>query len=115
MPAPIGGSSPTFIPYPMIFFVTIPNFPEWAIPMTKIIPRVYIDDAYDITQVIFQVSCQHFWKVNRDTSSVSLKVIIQAQATNNAVSPSIVIPTYLDIDLVFKNERVCDEVNTNKL
>lgn len=103
---PIG---PTFAPVLMTYFANLPNFPEWAIPMTKIIPRVYIDDAYDISTVTFSVSCRHYWLVKGN--SITLKVIVFAlsSATNFGQ-----IPTYLDMDLVFFNELVTRTINLNK-
>ena len=117
-----GGSSSIFIPYIMDFTVQIPNFPEWAIPMTKVIPRCYIDDGYDISNISFIVQCQHVWIVSQNQDklgnslnpTVLLQVRIYASATDLSQSPNVIIPTYIDVDLVFFNERTYTEINTNK-
>ena len=118
-----GGGNNPFIPYTMVFTVQLPNLPEWAIPMIKVIPRCYIDDGYDVNSVNFQVQCQHMWTVSSNQDSfgnslnptVTLQVLIYASATNLAVSPNVIIPTYIDVDLVFFNERAYQEINTNKV
>ena len=120
---PGGGGNTPFIPYTMVFTVTLPNLPEWAIPMIKVIPRCYIDDGFDIGSVNFEVQCQHMWTVSSNQDSfgnslnptVTLQVLIYASATNLAVSPNVIIPTYIDVDLVFFNERAYQEINTNKV
>ena len=106
----------------MIMTVPLPNFPEWAIPMTKIIPMVSTGDGYDLNSVTWTCFCRHMWNVvpNTDTtkpSSVSLTIEIQASATvPNAAQPSnpTAIPVYVDIDLFIFNERVAIQVAPNK-
>jgi hypothetical protein len=101
--------------------VPLPNFPEWAIPMTKIIPMVSTDDGYDLTQVTWTCFCRHMWNVvpNTDTtkpSSVSLTIEIQSSATvptQGSTTPT-AIPVYVDIDLFIFNERVAIQVAPNK-
>jgi len=107
----------------MVFYVHLPGFPEWAIPMTKVVPVVYTEDGYDLTKVTWNVYCYHTWHITPSNNStvpnaVELRVDMSAQATipsasdpNNPQS----IPVYVDIDLVFFNERVSEEINTNKV
>lgn len=112
-----GGSSFPFIPYTMVFTVQLPNLPEWAIPMIKVIPRCYIDDGYPVQDVTFNLQCQHIWTVSPNQDSlgnslnptVILQIMIFASATITQA-----IATYIDVDLVFMNERAYNEINTNK-
>lgn len=119
-----GGGSNPFNPVSMLFEVNLPNFPEWAIPMTKVIPRVYLDDGYDITTVSISVQCQHFWHVtpsqdnlgNPLVPNVTLRVLFHAHAQQTLPVPPffLELPIYVDIDLVFINERDWKEINNSK-
>lgn len=106
----------------MVFYMKLPNFQEWAIPMTKVVPMVYTEDGYDLSTVTWTVHCQHMWHITPSNNpavgnAVELRVDMDASATipnpadaNNPLS----IPVYVDIDLVFFNERVAKEINVNK-
>jgi hypothetical protein len=106
----------------MILTINLPNFPEWAIPMTKVIPMTYVDDGYDLSTVTWKISCRHLWHVvpNSDINllpTISLTIDIESSATvpgaTEDVAP-ISIPTYVDINLQFLNKRLVQEVNANK-
>jgi len=104
----------------MVFYVQLPNFPEWAIPMTKVVPVVYTEDAYDPSNITWTVYCYHLWHIipssNGNTNAVELRVDMTASATiPNLADPSnpTSIPVYVDIDLVFFNERQAQEIHTN--
>lgn len=105
----------------MTFYVQLPNYPEWAIPMTKVVPMVYTEDAYDLSTVTWSVRCYHLWHIIPSTNpnlpnAVELRVDMEASATipnpSNSAQPT-AIPVYIDIDLVFFNERVAQEAVTN--
>lgn len=104
----------------MTAFVNLPNFPEWAIPMTKIIPKAYTDDAFMTGNVTWALSCRHLWQVtpNADPtlpSQVTLRIDIEAAGTIGSGATLQSIPVYVDIDLVFFNERTGKTVNPNKI
>src|ERR1700690_3619674 len=104
----------------MVFYVQLPNFPEWAIPMTKVVPMVYTEDAYDPHTITWSVYCYHLWRIipstNGNGNAVELRVDMTASATvPNLSDPAhpTQIPVYVDIDLVFFNERQAQEIHTN--
>jgi hypothetical protein len=109
----------------MILYVQLPNFPEWAIPFTKVVPMASTDDAYDLSKVTFNVYCYHLWHITDNPenpsigSSVELRIDVSATATmpdpTNKNNTPIQVPVYLDIDLVFFNERVAIQNNNNKV
>lgn len=102
-----------FVPLQMTFYVHLPNFPEWAIPMTKIIPKARIDDGWDMTKVTFDGRCRHWWKKIGETDW-QLKVEVTVRARIELDSGPLTLPTYLDLDMVILNERVWEELNPNK-
>lgn len=116
-----GGSAPLFIPYTMVFTIQLP-IPEWAIPMIKVVPRCYIDDGHDPENLRVDLECQHMWIISKNTDSfgneltptVTLQVSIYAEVDDFSLFPRYQIPTYIDVDLVFFNERTFNELNTNK-
>ena len=105
----------------MTCLVNLPGFPEWAIPMTKVVPKAYTEDAFMSGTVTWNVYCRHLWQVIPSgnpaiPSQIILRLDIEASATipgegNNPVS----IPVYVDIDLVFFNERTGNQINSNKV
>lgn len=102
-----------FTPSVMVFTVDLPNFPEWAISFTKIIPKAYLDDGYnieDFTGTNLITTCRHWWRCIAD-NHWELRVEVRATAKLN----NVYIPIYLDIDLVVINERVWEELNANKV
>lgn len=107
------GHSTTFIPLQMTFFVSLPNFPEWAIPMTKLICRCYVDDGWDTSQVSWNTNFRYWWN-KVDDKNWEIRAELYVQATMIIADVGTVIPGYVDIDLVIMNERVWDELNPNK-
>jgi hypothetical protein len=106
---------------PVVLFVSLPNYPEWAIPMSKIIPMAYTEDGFDANQITGNINCQHFWQVlpnvdnqgNSLPNTVNLRIVITLveDGDNN---PIINIPCYVDLNLVFINENIWTEINPNK-
>lgn len=104
----------------MTCFVNLPNFPEWAIPMTKVIPKAYTEDAFMGQAITWNVHCRHLWQITSNIhsslpSQVTLRLDIEASASisiNGTVSS---IPAYVDIDLVFFNLRTGNQINSNKV
>ena len=95
-----------------IFNVSLSNFPEWAIPFTKIIPKVHMEDgfnpeAYNGLQLV--TNCRHLWQYI-DGINWKLRVEITAYVLVSGVY----LPLFLDVDLVIINERVWEEINSNK-
>jgi hypothetical protein len=92
----------------MTCYVQLPNFPEWAIPMMRVIPKAYTEDGYNSPAVIWKVQCRHLWQLSQ--GQIVLKIDLDASATLDGIA----IPVYIDIDLVFFNERTGNQINTNK-
>jgi hypothetical protein len=105
----------------MVFYVQLPGFPEWAIPMTKVVPMFSTEDGYDLSTVTWNCYCTHLWHVIESSgeapNAVELRVDVEVSATiPNSADPAkpTSIPVYLDLDLVFLDQRVAQEINTNK-
>jgi len=109
---PIINPGGTFTPYSMSFIVDLPNFPEWAIPCTKLIPRVYSEDGYDLTNLTTNEISTYFkywWKyvdANHWQIYVTMQMLISIGGNY--------IPTFVDVDLVILNEQVWEENNPDK-
>lgn len=104
---PIINPNGTFVPKTMKFLVDLPNFPEWAIPFTKIIPKCRVDDPYLNEGLTLQ--CKHFWKY---ISENHWQIYVEINAIGQIGGDY--FPVYLDVDLVIINERVWEEINSNK-
>jgi len=97
----------------MIFNVNLPNFPEWAIPFTKIIPKVHMEDGYnpeDYNGLELVTNCRHMWKYI-DGFNWQIRVEVTAYVRVSGAY----IPLFLDVDLVIINDRVWEELNSNKV
>ena len=86
----------------MIFSLDLPNFPDWAIPMAKIIPVIKILNGYDLNSDEFFISpdFSYAWK-KVDNNHYNLEIDISVSASFGGDS----IPVYLDLDVVIVNER----------
>jgi hypothetical protein len=107
---------PSFEPTIMIFTVDLPNFPEWSIPFTKIIPKAYMDDVYDITTLTSDTLvtyCRHFWN-QVGKNHWQIRVELQVVATQVIDFQHSFLPIYVDVDIVINNERVWEEMNSDK-
>lgn len=104
----------------MTFFISLPNFPEWAIPMTKVIPIAYTEDGYNLSTVTWTVQCQHLWRIKPSTNPNNPNVVeLRIDCTATATIPGPTgkpqyIPCYVDIDMIFYNDRVAQQVNPKK-
>lgn len=115
MPGIFGGTGGggTFVPIQMTYFVDLPHFPDWAVPMTKLITKVYTDDGWDTSKVGWGGNTRHWWnKVAENHWQIRVELYASVSYTLNGVG--IILPTYVDVDLVIVNERVWHEVNPNK-
>jgi hypothetical protein len=105
-------TSSNFHPVQMTFVVDLPKFPEWAIPFTKIIPKAYMDDGFDpevIESDTLNTFCRHFWKnIGEDHWQIYVELLVIARLDG------VYLPIYTDVDLVIMNERVWEEINSNK-
>lgn len=108
--------------------VNLADYPEWAIPMSKIIPKFNVDDGWDITNpnFVFSATCTYFWK-QIDKVNFQLQIFLTGQAQ---ILPSegieqgklgaggggltIEVPLFLNLDLVFFNENIWQVINSNK-
>jgi hypothetical protein len=106
----------------MIFFLTLTGYPEWTIPMMKLIPMLYTEDSYDASSATWSVECHHTWHIIPNDNptgpnTIELRVEVYASATKpNPASPTepTPIPIYIDFNLVYFNERVAQEINPSK-
>jgi hypothetical protein len=110
---PVVGPGVGFHPYVMVFTVDLPNFPEWAIPFVKLIPKVYFEDGHTFDEIgtgnvttyfksVWHLIGENHWQIRVETQ-------ILARLDYEY------IPVYLDVDLVILNERVWEEMNSNKV
>lgn len=106
----------TFSPVKMVFTVDLVDFPEWAIPFTKIIPKVHLEDTYDVQEIAdsggnnFVTNCRHLWKMIDENHWQ-----IYVELTARAIKDGVYLPTFVDVDLVIFNENVFEEINSNKV
>lgn len=113
MPGGFGGGS-TFLPTTLIFLVHLTNFPEWAIPMTKVVPVFSVGDAWNKSQITFTGTFRYWWKKIDDlTWDIYVELYANASLPGHTSPPSL-IPLFMDIDLVIVNEHIWEEVDTDK-
>lgn len=102
----------------MGFLVTFNNFPEWAIPFTKLIPKITLPKGTDINADGVMVGCRHWWfsdDKNDSTSSMNMYVEINCYVTTTDNQGDILIePSSVDLDLVVLNEQIYEELNPFK-
>lgn len=106
-------TSSDFNPVRMKLSVDMPNFPEWAIPFVKIIPKAYLDDGVDVenfTGSELTLYCHHFWQYIAD-NHWKIIVELEAVARDNVGD---LLSVYTDVDLVILNEHAWEELNPNK-
>jgi hypothetical protein len=98
---------------PLIFEVDMPNFPDWAIPFVKIIPKVYFDDAIDVNNIYpsdLFTQCRYWWHyIGENHWKIRVELFLSATVNGDK------IPMYTDVDLVIFNERVWEENNPSKV
>ena len=99
----------------MIFYIDMPNFPDWAIPFIKLTPKAYTDDGYDVTSYTtseLRTYFQHFWRYIGE-NQWKIWCSINARILTFNPTPHYV-PFYIDLDLVIFNERVWEVINSYK-
>jgi len=84
----------------MIFTIDLPNFPDWAVPMVKIIPVLRILNGYNIADGIISPDFSYVWK-RLDDAHYQLTIDIGVFTSFGGDE----IPVYLDLDLVIVNQR----------
>lgn len=82
------------------FEYTFTNFPDWAIPMARIVPVFYFDDSYSIDDVVVSSDYHYSWTKIEDTHYVLTGYILIA-----AIFDSELIPVYLDMNVVIVNDK----------
>lgn len=103
-----------WLPRTLEFAVHLTNFPEWAIPMTKLVPVISLDDAWDKSQVTITTRFQYWWRKIDDTTWDLYGQLFVAATIEGHTSPGQLISLYTDLDLVVINENIWQEVDTTK-
>lgn len=105
---------PLFFPSTLIFIVHLKNFPQWAIPMTRIVPVFNVDDAWNVKEINFTSRFQYWWrKIDDTTWDIYIQLFGEAFIDGHS-SPPDLIPLYLNVDLVIVNEHIYQEVDTTR-
>ena len=93
----------------MHFSFILNNFPDWAVPMTRIVPVFKIPDAYDFEELDFFSDYFFVWeKISDNTYELNVDVEGEAEKEGNPIALT------LDLDLVFVNERNYYNTQSNK-
>jgi len=85
--------------------VDLPNFPDWAVPMTRVVPILTVSSAFDKYSPSTRVEIYNSWKKVDATTYV---LTIDIFAVSNYFDENDVLqnaPMKIDIDLVIVNER----------
>ncbi len=88
-----------------IYQVELPGFPDWAVPMTRIVPIVQVSAAYTAFNPV--VSSEIFCKWKKvDNSTYLLTIYLEATATYTIVEDDTLnAPMIIDIEMIIVNER----------
>lgn len=99
---------------PWVFSVSLPKYPEWAVPMTKIIPMFYTTDGFNPSLLQGKIQCQHIWNVIPNFDNLGNQISSAISLTITIIVTSVTIPCYMDLNLVFINENIWSEILANK-
>lgn len=94
----------------MTFETLFENFPEWAIPMTKVIPIFYTENGYNLDDCLFSATWNYIWEII-DSQHVKLHIHFDyIYFTKVEESTTIYPPLYLDLKLYFVNRNHYNEL-----
>ena len=83
----------------MIKTYTFQNYPDWAIPMAKIIPIFHLPIGHDIDTVYISPDFSFIWKQIKDSYELIIDISVFTLFNGNPV------PIYLDMDIIIVNQR----------
>lgn len=87
---------------PYNFEIILQNFPDWAIPMTRVVPVIYQTDDKDITTANLFYDFQYWWeKINEN--DYKLQFYVYVIATGEDFVNEIVL---MDLNLYIINEQL---------
>jgi len=99
----------------MGFIVPFKNFPEWAIPFVKVIPKIKLTSGYTLSSVTSNIGCRHWWYLNtNDDKTESYFLYVEVNCITTQQDGKLLIPSYVDLDLVIQNEQIFEELNPFK-
>jgi hypothetical protein len=83
------------------------NFPDWLIPMIKIVPQFYTDDLHNLldSSVNFYYDFNYFWQ-KIDNLNYKLYLYVNGQATVEYIN----IPLYVDVSCWIINDNFRNSV-----
>lgn len=91
--------------------IVLENFPDWAIPMTRVVPVLSQPDDKDITNANLFYDFQYWWeKIGSDR--YKLQFYVQIIVIDDDLQPEF---AFLDLDLYITNEQLISNTNKNKV
>jgi hypothetical protein len=81
-----------------IFFT---DFPDWIIPMVKVIPQFYTDDDHDLSVANFYYDFNYIWE-KVDSNNYRLYIEVSGSASDPDYQS---IPLYVDLSLWIMNDN----------
>jgi hypothetical protein len=95
----------------MTFEYLLENFPEWAIPMTKVMPVFYTENAYNLDDCTFSVTWNYLWEI---VDEINVKLHVHFDLIDfhmhNEEETRIILPLFLDLKLYFVNRNQYNEL-----
>lgn len=89
----------------MVFEIDLPNFPDWAVAMARVVPVLRVPSAYSQFDVSINDFTYYLWVKVADLHH-KLYVDVSVSATYiDEHSDTQQVPIYLDLDIVIVNEN----------
>lgn len=97
----------------MTFEVDLIGFPDWAIPMCRVVPIFSSESGVDIDSQGLTLSTQfNYWFKKVDNANYILKVFVSGSLEDNDDNK---FPLFVDIDLYILNQRLYDPIQKNRV
>ena len=93
----------------MKFEYLLEDFPEWAIPMTEVVPIFYTENAYTLDDGTLTVMWDYRWEIV-DNTNVKIHIDITVARFTDVVDSAIFLPLYMDLKLYFVNRNQYNEI-----
>lgn len=96
------------------FEVLLKDFPDWAVPMTKVIPLFYTTSGNNIDDDNVNLNYNFdYWFQKMDNQHYLLKIYLSGvlQRTTETLET---LPLFVDLKLYILNERIYDNPQHNR-
>lgn len=95
----------------MNFNILLENFPDWAVPLSRVVPIFRTEDGYNLDELDFGFQF-NYWFQKIDNLNYLLKIFVNASLEDQDDNT---LPIFVDINLHILNERNYEFQQTNSV